>query len=235
MARGVAPSRLATSTFAPARISQSAASRSSGVTAQCNAVAPSTCGRLRSDFRARRSRSAVLSPRIIASATSLPSAPTMKAAVETSNAATHQAVQLTRTLDPLEPTLAVALYFTVNAEHVHHTQQQVARGNRFAGIRHVTAALKLSVGPSDENVRHVELRMLIRVPHVGAVERQRVVEQRPVAVGCHLELLGEVRQRRDVIAVQPGVRTNLNGIFLMVRSAVEAHAGAAVGEEIALR
>ena len=96
-------------------------------------------------------------------------------------------------------------------------------------------AFELPVRAADENVRHVEVQMLIRVAHVGAIHDQRVIEQRALAVGNRLELLGEVRERRHVIAIDVGVALHLHGIVLMVRRAVESGTDAPVGEEVALR
>src|SRR5262249_4262615 len=60
-------------------------------------------------------------------------------------------------------------------------------------------------------------------------------EQRRLAVRDALQLLREIRERRDVIPIEVRVSPDLDWVFLMVRSAVEAGTDAAVGEEIALR
>jgi hypothetical protein len=67
---GVAPSRLAAFTLAPARSSMSASSLSPLYAAQCSAVAPSACGAFTLARCASNVRTAALSPRIAASATS---------------------------------------------------------------------------------------------------------------------------------------------------------------------
>src|SRR6185295_12757358 len=61
------------------------------------------------------------------------------------------------------------------------------------------------------------------------------IEEGLVAVRNRFQLLGEVRERRHVIAVDVGVSPYLQRIFLMMRRAVEATADAAVREQLALR
>ena len=72
-------------------------------------------------------------------------------------------------------------------------------------VGEVTVTLQLSVGAPDEHVGDVLVAMLIRVPHVRAVEHQRMIEQRPVAVLRLRQPVHEVRQHGDVIAIQSGV------------------------------
>src|SRR5262249_26211260 len=78
--RGVAPSRFVALTFAPARISTSAVSRSFSRTAQCSAVVPSTCGALTSAFCRRSDRTASRFCFSAASAIGLVAAPALTAA-----------------------------------------------------------------------------------------------------------------------------------------------------------
>ena len=72
---GVAPARVAADTFAPARISSSAVSRSSKRAAQWSAVVPSVCGTFTSAFFCSKERTTTLFPFMTASATSLTAAP----------------------------------------------------------------------------------------------------------------------------------------------------------------
>jgi hypothetical protein len=62
-----------------------------------------------------------------------------------------------------------------------------------------------------------------------------VVEQRAVGVGNGLQLLRQVRRRRQVIPVQIGVAANLHRVVLVMRAAMEADARPAVREQLALR
>ena len=64
---GVTPKSLVTSTWARARISRSAVSRSSQWAAQCSAVAPSGCARFTSIFCASKARAAARSRFLTAS------------------------------------------------------------------------------------------------------------------------------------------------------------------------
>src|SRR5262245_24389270 len=88
---GVAPARVADETFAPARISRSAVSRSSQRTAQWRAVVPSTCAALTLAFFCSNERIACLFSVIAASAISLLDAP--NAPGESNIAAQHQSTR----------------------------------------------------------------------------------------------------------------------------------------------
>jgi hypothetical protein len=55
-------------------------------------------------------------------------------------------------------------------------------GTCLGGIRQVTASAQLAVQAADQHVRHVVVHVLIRVAHVAAVQHQRLIEQRAVAV-----------------------------------------------------
>src|SRR5579864_924698 len=137
---GVAPSRFAADTFAPARISESAVSRSSARTAQCSAVVPSLCGALTSAFRCSNERTASLFPFMTASATSLAAAAIRLATG--SNATTISpsflriCVPLANCVRPLRRFLLLALkpatqYRTSQkiVEFVHQAVQAEQRGN----------------------------------------------------------------------------------------------------------
>src|SRR5262249_20053172 len=271
------PSRFFASTVAPALINRSADSPSSRYTAQCSAVAPSTCGALTSAFFCTSARRAALSPFIAASATSL-----LAAAIARSSAAimeregfsracgastsadrsakafalrraeasvlrrideragradrvTSRRCAVIRLHQIREPPRAVALHLLTDPVQVEHAQQQVAGGDALSLEGEMTIAFELTVRAADEKMRHVVVHVLVRVPHVGAVEHERRIEQRAVPVGDRLELLGEVAERRDVIPVDIGVAADLHRILLVVRGAVEAGAGAAVREQLALR
>src|SRR5262245_2535039 len=115
-----------------------------------------------------------------------------------------------------QPVGAVALRLLVNPVHVEHAQQQIPGRHRLALVGEVPVPFELSVGAADENMRDVVVLVLIRIPHVGAVHDQGVVEQRAVAVRRRLQLLGEVGERRNVVAVDVGVAPDLHRIFLMV-------------------
>ena len=158
MASGVAPSRLAAFTLAPARISRSAVSRSSRYTAQCSAVAPSTCGALTSAFCCSSVRSGgrvALHRRVRDVALA---GARLTSAVRTAPA---RATQPTESIRPFivrhavglrcfnvlgvhelrEPARAVALLLLVDAVHVQDAQQQIAGRHRLPLVRQVAVAL----------------------------------------------------------------------------------------------
>src|SRR5262249_36781022 len=150
-----------------------------------SARAPSTCGELTSACCCSSTRSAVASPFITASATSLWLA---AADIPAQPAARMSAIviDVRMTLSSAsgqlrQPVGAVALLVLVDAVQVEHRQQQVSRRDRLAFVREVPIALQLSVRAADEDVRHVVMLVLIRVPHVRAVHDQRPIEQRLVA------------------------------------------------------
>ena len=93
----------------------------------------------------------------------------------------------------------------VNVEAVQKAQQQISRRNLHGRVCQVTVTAQLSVGASDEDVGDILMAMLIRVPHVRAVEHQRMIEQCPVSVLRLCQPVHEVRQHGDVIAIQSGV------------------------------
>ena len=116
----------------------------------------------------------------------------------------------------------------MDAVHIQDAQQQVAGCHGLAFVRDMAVAFQLSVGAADQDVRHVVVLVLVRVAHVGAVQNQRVIQQRAVAVRNRPQLLAKYAERRHVIAVESRVSLDLRRIVLMMRSAVEADAGAAV-------
>src|SRR5438477_6406888 len=89
---------------------------------------------------------------------------------------------LRRQLEVFQPSGAVADAVLMNVEPIQQAQQQISRRHRHRRICEVTIALQLSIGAADNHVRYVLMAMLIRVPHVRAVEHQRVIEQSPVSV-----------------------------------------------------
>src|SRR5579872_5175281 len=91
----------------------------------------------------------------------------------------------------------------------------------------MAVALEASTGAAYQDVRNVVVQVLVGVAHVGAVEDQRVIQQRAVAVRRLLHLVGQVRQAGDVIASDLGVVGDALGVFGVVRSSVETAGGAA--------
>ena len=90
------------------------------------------------------------------------------------------------------------------------------------GIGQMPAALKLTRRAADQNVRHIVMQVLVGIAHVGAVENQRMIQQRAVAVGRVLQLVDEIRQALHVILVDVRVTLDVLRIFGVMRSPVEA-------------
>jgi hypothetical protein len=62
-------------------------------------------------------------------------------------------------------------------------------------------AFELAVQPADRHVRDVVVHVLVGVPHVAAVEHQRLIQQRAVAVLLRREPVHQVRHHLDVILI----------------------------------
>src|SRR5262249_3793469 len=152
-----------------------------------------------------RTRTAALSPCIAASATSdLPAAParTMASVATRANVITPAlSPKPLALLDRSKFPLAISDRVLADAELVEDRQQQAAGRYRLRRIRDVAVALHASVQPSDEHVRDVVVHVLVRVAHVAAVEHERMIEQRAVAVLCLRETIDQVRQHLHVVLV----------------------------------
>src|SRR5436305_7973219 len=99
-----------------------------------------------------------------------------------------------RSREPLERDAAVA-----EAELVHLAvvlagdRQQEVREGRFLLLLDVPVALDRPAEAARKQRRDVDARVLVALAHAAAVEDQRVIEQRAVAVGRGLELREELR------------------------------------------
>src|SRR5262249_55937355 len=116
-----------------------------------------------------------------------------------------------------------------------NAQQEIPRGYCLPRVLQEAASLELSVGAADENVRNVIVLVLIRIPHVGAVKNQGVIQQCAVAIRSGLQLFGKVRHRRNVVSIPLGIVEDSRRNALVMGSAVKTHARAAIRKQIALR
>ena len=98
----------------------------------------------------------------------------------------------------------------------------------FRSWREVTALFQTTVCPADEEMRHVVMLMLIRVPMLLLLQNQRVIEERPSPSGIDRSFARYSQRGNDSGSCAP---PDLRGILLMVRTAVEAHARAAFREQ----
>src|SRR5215471_10122284 len=120
-----------------------------------------------------------------------------------------------------QPVRAVPLNIFVYPKQVEHAQEEIAGRHSLALVSKSAVSLQLAVRAPDQNVRHIEVLVLIGVAHVGAVHDQGLIEQRSVAVTDRAQLFGEVGHRRDVVPVDVSVAANLLRVLLMVRGPVE--------------
>src|SRR5438132_8244315 len=90
-------------------------------------------------------------------------------------------------LQGLDAAVAVAERVDRDADLVEHRQDQV-RHRRVIRILEMTAALVIAGRASDDEIRQREMVVLVAVAHVAAVEDERVIEERAVAVLNRVEL-----------------------------------------------
>src|SRR5580658_7673102 len=90
-------------------------------------------------------------------------------------------------------------------------------------------AFELPVQSAYQHMRHVEVDMLIGVSHVAAIENQRMIQQRAVAVGCLCHAVDEVGEHLDVILVDLRELLDFLRIFAVMRSAMETEGGRFAG------
>src|SRR5262245_10674476 len=139
---GVAPARVTADTFAPARISRSAVSRSSQRTAQWRAVVPSTCAALTSAFFCSKERIACLFSVIAASAISLLDAP--NAPAESNIAAQHHSTRCVNMVGSFRETFfAQGIYLDLEQTSITvvakmTTKMSENRWPAYAGIHHLS-------------------------------------------------------------------------------------------------
>jgi hypothetical protein len=88
---------------------------------------------------------------------------------------------------------------------------------RAARIGDVPAGLHPAAEVADQHARQVGVPVQIAVAHAAAVHQHALVEQRAVAVGRGLHLLGEAREKRHVVRVDLGFLLDEPGIVAVMR------------------
>ena len=78
-------------------------------------------------------------------------------------------------------------------------------------------------------MRHIVVDVLIGVPHIAAIEHQRMIEQRAVAVRGLGQVVDEVGQHLHVILIDLRERLDNLRIFAVMRHAVETGSGRFTG------
>ncbi len=106
---------------------------------------------------------------------------------------------------------------------------------RAVGRLDVQAALERAAGLAGEEQRAALVIVDVRVAHRRSVDHQRVVEQVAVAVRRVLQLLQEIRQHADVVAVDLREVEDAILAIAVVRRRVEAGVDAAVRVDAARR
>src|SRR5436190_4898811 len=200
----VTPPSSATSTLAPARMSRSAMATSLRCAAQCSAVAPSGCVRLTSIFCSSSRRTALASTRRTASIrrvsgaapittpVSVPISASSTAGLRAVGASPRQARKLDEDMVRLLHRQRLERQTPGHvAELLHRHPQRVQEADVQIGelrMREpvVVAAFQL-IRPDDDD-RELLRIVLVRIAVAAAVEEQRVVEQRSVAVRRRLQL-----------------------------------------------
>ena len=101
-------------------------------------------------------------------------------------------------------------------------QQQIRHlaGLGLEGHRQVAPAFVLPRTAAEDCQRQIHVRVDVRVAEPGAVEQQRVIEQRAVAVGRRSQLLEERREQLRLIGVHLGELRDLLRIVAVVREPV---------------
>ena len=118
----------------------------------------------------------------------------------------------------------------MNAVHVQNAQKEVARRERLRRIRHVPPSFELTRCAAHQNVRHVIVKVLIGVAHVGPIQDQRVIQQGlAVSFLRSLQLVQVIRETLDVILIDVRIPLDIPRIFGMVRGPMEWAVDSAFG------
>ena len=125
--------------------------------------------------------------------------------------------------------LAVAEAFEiVEPQCLQHAQHHIGQRG-LVGRLQVDAALDRAVGPPGHEERHPLVVVQVRVAHRRAVDQQRPVEQRAVAVRGVLQRFEQIRHQPDVIRVQHREVANLVFLAAVMRRVVKRPFEAALG------
>ena len=96
---------------------------------------------------------------------------------------------------------AVAERVAVDTEQAKNTEQDVSSGYGFPRVGQMSVAFQLTGRASQDEMWHVVVLMLIGVAHVGAVEHERLIEQRALTILRLGQLVDEVPEALNVVAV----------------------------------
>ena len=94
----------------------------------------------------------------------------------------------------------------------------------------MTIALERPVDSSDQDHRHLLVRVPMRVAHVASLVDQHVIQNGAVAIGNVPELVAEIRQVLHVIPVDLGVVGDVLRLVSVVRRSMPPSGEAGFGE-----
>ena len=101
----------------------------------------------------------------------------------------------------------------------------------------MTVSLESTVDSTDEFNRYFLMRVAMRIPHVGSLVDQHVIQNIAVAIGNVAQLLAEVCQILDVIPVDLGivgfVRRNVAVVRCRMPCSIKAGCWEGGGSEVA--
>ena len=118
--------------------------------------------------------------------------------------------------------------FMFETDVLHHREEHVGHRRAVGGLQ-VQVAAQRATGLAGEEQRAALVVVHVRVAHRRSVDHQRVVEQVVLAVRRVLQLLQEVRNHADVIAVDLHEVGDALLALAVVRGGVERAADAALG------
>ena len=121
------------------------------------------------------------------------------------------------------------------AERVHpdiqliENRQQEIRHRRLGSVPKMTAPLQFARSPADNKQWKRFMVVLIAVAHRAAVQQDGMIEQVTVAIRRGLQLIEQIGEDADVVAIQNGKAVHVFTLVRMVRQRVERIANGAVG------
>src|SRR2546426_7399496 len=131
---------------------------------------------------------------------------------------------------PRQPSCAVTDTVAVNAVEIQNRQQHVGASLRVVREHKMTVPLERAVDSTDEFNRYFLMRVPMRVPHVGSLVDQHVIQNAAIAIRHILQLLDEVRQVLYVIAIYPGIIRLIRRYVAVVRCSMPRSTEAACRE-----
>src|SRR6185437_5160623 len=114
---------------------------------------------------------------------------------------------------------AIAKRVEPHAHLVEQRQVQVGQ-RRWFGEADVPAALHPAGGTAGDKDRQIVVVVPVGVTHTAAVQQQRMVQERTAAFARVPQFREELREQRDVEAIDPGHLLDLLGVVAVMREGV---------------